>query len=69
MGVSSLQCHTALVSGFCSLANVNYETYSHTEFANVDVYGNILKSVIEPRIGALRKGGLVADLSRTGCEG
>ncbi len=43
MGVSSLQCHTAFVSGFAVLQMLFIETYSHSEFANVDVYGYILK--------------------------
>jgi len=43
MGVSSLQCHTAIVSGFAVLQMLIIEIYLHSEFANVDVYGDILK--------------------------
>jgi hypothetical protein len=42
-GVSCLQCQTAVVSGFAVLRMLIIETYSLTEFANVDVYGDVLK--------------------------
>jgi hypothetical protein len=46
MGVSSLQCHTAIVSGFVVLKLLNIETYLYTEFASVYISGNYLESVL-----------------------
>jgi hypothetical protein len=55
MGVSSLQCHIAIVSGFAVLKMLSIETYLHTEFPSVYCIWKYLESVLIPRIGALRK--------------
>ncbi len=68
MGVSSLQCHTAIVSGFVALKMLIIEPYFHTEIASVYCMWKYFESVLIPRIGDLQKGGIVADLNRTCCE-
>jgi hypothetical protein len=55
MGVSSLQYHTAIVSGFVALKMLNIETYLRMEIASVYRMWKYHENVLIPRIGALRR--------------